>query len=289
MDDQEHTEDRTILLVRDAMDRASADLPPLPDLTGPALAEGRRRKSRTRLAIASGVLTVVAIGTAGALALPGGGHSAAAPPAATSSASPPAASASPSSPPTASASPSFPPVHIEPTPGEESMADLPAAERTRQEDFQRRAVGVLQELLPEGIGAVQRTDLNVSRYQVTKGEKEFVLIFSVRPRDPGRSQKPCLDAVKGMVCKDATLPGGIEAQAVTMPMDSGEVTATSVNFRYGGSDVSLWLNPHDASNTSAPVTNDQLLAVAAAPAFLDLVRIADEQPMQEKQTSIPGG
>lgn len=278
MDDQEHTEERTILLVRDVMDRASAGLPPLPDLSGPALAEGRRRRGRTRLAIASGVLAVAAIGTAGAVTLSGGGPSA----------SPPAASASPSYPPAASASPSLP-LHIEPTPGEESMADLPAEERTRQEQFQQRAVGVLRELLPEGIGTVRRTDLNVTRYQVTKGDKEFVLIFSVRPHDPGRSQKPCLDAVKGMVCEEATLPGGIEAQATTMPMNSGTVTGTAVNFRYGDSDVSLWLNPHDASNTSAPVTNDQLLAVAAAPAFLDLVRIADEQPMQERQTSIPGG
>ena len=283
MHDQEHTEDRTVLLVRDAMDRASDDLPPLPDLVGPALTEGRRRRFRTRLAIASGLLTVAAIGTAGAVAgLPGGGHTAPAAPAATVSPSPPHPS-------TVSPAPSFPPIHIEPSPGEKSMADLPEAERARQEGFQQQAVGVLQELLPEGIGTVQRTDLDVTRYQVTKGEKEFVLIFSVRPGDPSRSQKPCLDAVKGMVCKKATLPGGIEAEATTAPMNSGEVTGTWVSFHYGSSDVSLWLNPHDASNTSAPVTNDQLLAVAADPAFLDLIRVADERPMEEKQTSIPGG
>lgn len=276
MHDQEHLEDRTVLLVRDAMDRASADLPPLPDLAGPALAEGRRRKSRTRLAVASGVLCLAALGTAGAVSLTGGGHSAPAPPAAATVT------------PTPTASPLPEPVHIEPTPGEESMADLPDAERTRQENFQQQAVGVLQELLPEGIGTVQRTDIDVRQYQVTKGGKKFVLIFSVRPHDASRSSKPCAD-VKGVVCKTATLPDGVEAEAITMPMDSGEVTGTWVAFRYGGSDVSLSLNPDAASNTSAPVTNDQLLAVAAAPAFLDLVRIADEQPMEERQSSVPAG
>ncbi|MGX6742929.1 hypothetical protein [Streptomyces peucetius] len=276
MHDQEHLEDRTVLLVRDAMDRASADLPPLPDLAGPALAEGRRRKSRTRLAVASGVLCLAALGTAGAVSLTGGGHSAPAPPAAATVT------------PTPTASPLPEPVHIEPTPGEESMADLPDAERTRQENFQQQAVGVLQELLPEGIGTVQRTDIDVRQYQVTKGGKKFVLIFSVRPHDASRSSKPCAD-VKGVVCKTATLPGGVEAEAITMPMDSGEVTGTWVAFRYGGSDVSLSLDPDAASNTSAPVTNDQLLAVAAAPAFLHLVRIADEQPMEERQSSVPAG
>jgi hypothetical protein len=283
MHDQEHTEDRTVLLVRDAMDRASDGLPPLPDLVGPALAEGRRRRFRTRLAIASGVLTVAAIGTAGAVAgLPGGGRTAPAAPAATVSPSPP--------PPTAaSPAPSFPPVHIEPSPGQKSMADLPEAERARQEGFQQQAVGVLRELLPEGIGTVQRTDLHVRQYQVTKDEKEFALIFSVRPHDPSRPEKPCLDSVKDMVCKQATLPGGIEARAVTAPMNSGQVTGTWVSFRYGSSDVSLSLNPHDASQTSAPVTNEQLLALVADPAFLELVRVADEQPMEERQTSVRGG
>lgn len=278
MNDQEHPEDPTVLLVRDAMERASDDLPPLPDLTGPALAEGRRRRSRARLALAAGVLCAAVLGTAGAVTLTGGGHAAPAPPA--------AATPTATHPPTASATPE--PVHIEPTPGERSMADLPAAERRRQESFQQQAVGVLQELLPDGIGTVQRTDLNVRQYQVTQGEKQFVLIFSVRPHDPDRTSKPCAD-VKGMVCATAALPDSVEAEAITMPMGSGDVTGTFVSFEYGRSDVSLALNPDETSNTSAPVTNDQLLAVAAAPAFLDLVRIADERPMEEQQMSVQGG
>ncbi|MFG2879704.1 hypothetical protein ACGFYU_32620 [Streptomyces sp. NPDC048337] len=268
-------DDRAALLVRDAMDRTTADLPPLPDLTGAALAQGRRRKARVRVAIGGGVLAVAAIGVAGAVSLSdvGGGRqvsgtvNVAAPPSGTGP---------------------QPPVHLEPTPGESSMADLPAAERTRQENFQNQAVGVLQALLPPTVGTVQRTDLNVRMYQGTKDGKTFVIIFSIRPSASDSNNKPCAD-VKGMVCKKSTLPGGIEATAVTMPVNNGNVTETELSFRYGKSNIRLAVAPHDASNTSAPVTNDQLLELAKDPAFIDLVKTADANPLEQPQQTIPGG
>lgn len=269
---REVPDDRAVLLVRDAMDRTTADLPPLPDLVGAARAQGLRRKARVRAAIGGGVLAVAALGIAGAAALPfdnssrkvSGVVNVAAPPSSTAP---------------------QPPVHIEPTPGESSMADLPAAERTRQENFQNQAVGVLQELLPATVGTVQRTDLNVRQYRATKDGKTFVVIFSVRPSDEG--PQPCVE-IKGQTCKKATLPGGIEANAATMPM-GGTLTDSRLFFRYGKSNVLLYISADEASNTSAPVTNDQLLAIAKAPAFLDLVKTADSQPMEKEQITIPGG
>lgn len=265
------------------MARTTADLPPLPDLVRAARAQGRRRTSRIRAAIGGGVLAVAVLGVAGALALPGGGSGAtrvgevAAPP----SPSAPPASLQPTGQPR-------PPVHLVPSPGESSMADLPAAERTRQEDFQNRAVGVLQGLLPESVGTVQRTDLNVRMYQGTKDGKTFVIIFSVRPSGSDTSGKPCLEA-KGLVCKKTTLPGGIEATALTMPINNGNVTASELSFRYGRSNVRLSVNPHEASNTSAPVTNDQLLELARSSAFLDLVKAAEADPVEKEQQTIVGG
>ncbi|MFJ8012634.1 hypothetical protein [Streptomyces sp. NPDC096339] len=268
-------DDSAVLLVRDAMDRTTADLPPLPDLTGPARAQGRRRKARVRFAIGGGALAVAALGVAVATALPadtsgrqvGGTINVAGQP---------------------SSSALLPPVHIEPTAGEDSMADLPPAERARQENFQNQAVGVLQDLLPGTVGTVQRTDLHVSQYQGTKDGKAFTIIFRVRPSNADPGIKPCL-GVKGQICKTATLPGGIEATAATSPINNGNVTATQVSFHYGRSNVSLTIAPHDASNTSAPVTNDQLLELAKAQPFLDLVKAADANPLQEPQQTIPGG
>ncbi|MFB6620406.1 hypothetical protein ACFCV9_40325 [Streptomyces sp. NPDC056367] len=275
----EAPDDTAALLVRDAMDRTTADLPPLPDLTGPARAQGRRRKARVRFAIGGGALAVAALGVA-----------VAALPADTSGrqvsgrinvAAPPSTTAPQPQPPV--------PVHIEPSPGEESMADLPPAERAKQEDFQNRAVPVLQRLLPQTVGTVQRTDLNVRMYQAKKDGKTFVIIFSVRPAGQWTGAKPCLQQVKGMVCTNATLPGGIEAKASTMPMDNGGVTGTELSFHYGRSDVRLTVTPHTESNTSAPVTNDQLLELAKDPVFLDLVKAADTDPVEKEQQTIPGG
>ncbi|MFE5720689.1 hypothetical protein [Streptomyces erythrochromogenes] len=260
---------RTALLVREAMDRATAELPALLDLAGPARAEGRRRRARVRVAVGAGVLAVATLGAVAASLLPGGGGQR---PVEVVVAAPP----SPTAPPQ--------PVHIEPTPGESSMAGLPPTERARQEDFQNRAVGVLQSLLPPAVGTVQRTDLRVNFFQATKDGTAFPVIFSVRPS--GEKPQPCLE-IKGRVCAKATLPGGIEAHASTIP--TGTATETEVSFRYGTCNVRLSVFPHEASNTSAPVTPAQLLEVAKAPAFLDLVRAAEAQPMEKEQRSIPGG
>ncbi|MFD7260581.1 hypothetical protein [Streptomyces sp. NPDC059874] len=268
-------DDTAVVLVRDAMDRTTADLPPLPDLVGAARAQGRRRKARVRFAIGGGALAVAALGVAGAVALPvdndkqksSGVINVAAPP------------SSPSTTPQ-------PPVHITPSPGETSMAHLPPAERAKQEDFQNRAVPVLQSLLPPTVGTVQRTDLNVRMYHGTKDGKTFTIMFSVRPSGPGTNPKPCLE-VKGQVCKKTVLPGGIQAHAGTAPINNGNVTETRLSFHYGRSDVSLSISPHDESNTSAPVTNDQILELAKAPAFLDLVKAADADPVEKEQKTAP--
>lgn len=275
-------DDRAVMLVRDAMDRTTSDLPPLPDLVGAARTQGRRRRTRARFAIGGAVFTVAALGVAGAVALPAdksgpqvtGQMNVAAPP------------PSPSS----SSSVPLPPVHIEPSPGGDSMADLPPDQRAKQKNFQNQAVPVLQSLLPATIGTVQRTDLNVNMYQGTKDGKTFTIIFSVRPSGPDTSAKgPDCVTAKGQVCKRTTLPGGIEAMSATSPINNGNVSETRLHFRYGKSTVSLVISPHDESNTSAPVTNDQLLEVAKASAFLDLVKAADANPVQKEQKTVPLG
>ncbi|MEV7561760.1 hypothetical protein [Streptomyces sp. NPDC089795] len=275
---EDHTEDRAAAeLLRDAMDRATTELPAMADLVGPARAQGLRRRARVRVAIGGAVLAVTGLGLAGAFVLPGGDDKGA-----TGS----TGVIDVAAPPTSSGPP--PPIHLEPSPGESSMADLPPAVRARQENFQNQAVGVLQQLLPPSVGTVQRVDLNVRHYQGTKDGKEFHIIFSVRPSEPGMAPQTCRE-IKGTVCSKATLPGGIRADAAVSPINNGNVTESRVWFRYGASDVSLTVYPHDASNTSAPVTAQQLLDVAKSSTFLDLVKAADRDPVEEMQRTVVGG
>ncbi|MFF3565913.1 hypothetical protein ACFYXS_38400 [Streptomyces sp. NPDC002574] len=276
---------RNALLVRGAMERTLADLPPVHDLVPAAVAQGRRRRARTRVLAAAGVACAVAAVVFGSVTLPAGSGG--------RTTVRPAASGTPA--PRESSETYRTPVHIEPTSdGEETMADLPSAERARREDFQQQAAALLDKLLPKAVGLIRPVDLEVRRYEgQAEDGRVFPVIFSVRPSDDGSGGRPpCTDApggLKGGSCERATLPGGIEAASYRLRVNSAETTSTTVYFSYGDSDVALAVYPDDDAAVSAPVTNKELLAVVGDSRFLDLVRYADENPMQERQASIAGG
>ncbi|MFD0023619.1 hypothetical protein [Streptomyces sp. NPDC058382] len=299
-------EEAETLLIRAAMEQATDGAPAVPDLVPDALVQGRSRRARARAAIGAGVTGVVAVGVLGAL-LPlwsGGGQTE---PAGTWSAAarstgvPP--SPRPSDPPshrpgtTASSAPTDTPaparVHIEPSPGQSSMADLPDAERARQEDFQEETSAVLGELLPREFGPVRPVDLAVSRYQGGTDGEVFPVVLSVRRRGtPGGAvpyESPCRDDPdKKLRCRRATLPGGIKAQAVTAVSHtrrSRSIHNTVVRFSFGDSTVMLSVDGDTATMVSAPVTVQQLLAVAGDGRFLDLVEYADTHPMETKESA----
>ncbi|WP_351226834.1 hypothetical protein [Streptomyces sp. NPDC002133] len=267
--------DEDALRVREAMERTTADLPALPDLAPAAVAQGQRRRVRARLAaVAASVAGVAVLGTLGMVALPGSDGDG-------------GGVVVPAAPPT-SPVPYRTPVHVEPTPGEESMAELPDAERKRLEDFQQRAAASLNRTLGGAAGEIRPVDLSVRLYQAEKDGRKFPVIFSVQPQD-GRQQKPCPDApVKGISCSVAELPGGIPATVMLMPTNEG-ISSTNVTFSYGQSKVWLAVSPDDAAGVSAPVNGEQLLAAARDEALLELVRYADEHPVLKKQQSVRGG
>ncbi|MET7860442.1 hypothetical protein ABZS81_25165 [Streptomyces sp. NPDC005318] len=286
------------LLIREAMAEASEGAPPLPDLVPVALAQGRRRRARARVAIGAGVTGVLALGVFGAMLPSWGAGGGTATGAGQIGAPAPRSSDVKTSAP--STGPSRRPVHIEPTPGQSSMADLPATERRRQEQFQQQAAVLFDELLPPGFGTVRPVDLTVSRYQGGAKGDVFPLVFSVRPGGDAANEQPCPDtSTKVYQCKEAELPGGIVARAITWPSSrptaagnaKGDKTITGVNIRfvYGDSTVVLAADGDDSSMVSAPVTADQLLGVAGDSRFLELVRYADSFPMEPKQESVRGG
>ncbi|MET7783185.1 MULTISPECIES: hypothetical protein [Streptomyces] len=289
MNDNITEEDRrSALLVSDAMDSAVAELPSLHDLVPAAVTQGRRRKARARLATAVGIACVAGL-VFGSLTLSAGGDA--------RTTVRPATSGTPSprkSPESVQPEPYRTPVHIAPTSDDERpTANLTSAERKRRAQFQQHAAVLLDKLLPDAVGLIRPVDLDVSRYQSeTKDGKVFTIIFSVRPSGDSPDAKPCPSAAlaaKGGSCKQATLPGGIKAISLHVFTDSSETMSTSAHFRYGHSDVELTVAPDVEAKASAPVTNEELLATASDSRFLDLVRYADEHPMQKRQTTTQGG
>lgn len=275
------------LLIRAAMERATEGAPPPPDLVPGALVQGRRRRARARAAIGAGVTAVAALGVLGAtLPVWGGG----AEPVRKWSA---ASSATATDVPRAARTP----VHIEPSPGESSMADLPAAERARQEEFQQEAAALFDELLPKAFGPVRPVDLDVSRYQGGSGGLVFPLVFSVRPQaGPGATpaDPPCTSVPeKHLRCREATTPNGITVRSVSVS-ENGEkeaktVTGTVLTFERGHSSVTLSVGGDDKAMVSAPVTSAQLLDVAQDARFLELVYYADVRPMESSEHVVRGG
>lgn len=276
-------------LVRDAMDRTADQLPPLLDLVPGAVSQGRRRRARTRLAVAAGVFGVATVTTLGAVALPGGdggarGSGVGSDGTVTSAPTAPTDAATPE--------PYRTPVHVEPTSGETpegSLEGLSPTERTRFEDFQQRAAVALDEALPEAVGRILPQDSTILGYQGERDGKVFHVHFSVRPDDGETAGKCFDDPAKGMTCTEAELPGGIEAKVRVAPTGSLETTGTSITFTYGGSDVRLDVAPDEAAGASAPVTAEQLADGVRESGLLDVVKYADEHPLLEKQVSIVGG
>ncbi|MFG2672998.1 hypothetical protein [Streptomyces sp. NPDC048445] len=309
------------LLIRAAMEQATDGAPTLPDLVPAALVQGQRRRTRARATIGAVVTGVVALGALGAvLPLWNGNGSGGTEPARTWSAasrptgiaptpapenvptnaptdvpSPmssdtPSGATSAPAPPVSTDAPEPSTVHIQPSPGQSSMADLPAAERKRQQKFQRHVARLLGELLPRKVGPVHPVDLAVSQYQAGVGGEIYPVVLSVRPgsdRSVAPQEAPCRQYPGGLLrCKRAMLPGGIEARAVTSvagPDGSPAATSTLVRFTYGDSAVVLSVGGDDGTGGPSPVTADQLLAVAGNSEFLELVKSAAAHPMESKE------
>ncbi|SEC89589.1 hypothetical protein SAMN05216483_2626 [Streptomyces sp. 2131.1] len=278
-------------LIRAAMERAAEDAPPPPDLVPVALVRGRRRRARSRAAIGAGVAAVAALGVLGAtLPMWGGG----AEPVRRASA---ASQITPDPAPLDTSDPWLRfPVHIEPSPGESSMADLPEDELSRQRVFQNEAAAVLEGLLPKAFAPIRPVDLDVSLYQGGPDGPDYPITFSVRPKAaPGaaHADPPCTSVLeKHLRCREATLPNGITVRSVTASGDEKEgktVTGTTLTFERRHSSVRLSVGGDDEAMVSAPVTTDQLLAVVQDAAFLELVDYADAHPMEPKEHAVRGG
>jgi hypothetical protein len=260
------------LLLRDLMERVTDDLPLLPDLAPGAVRAGRRRRARARFAALGGVTALAAAGVFVFTALPR---------------APAGPAPAPALPAAAAPSPYFTPVHIEPTPGEEHMASLPAAERDRLADFQQRVAASLNATLGTELEAVVRPqDNRVDLYRMTTDRGTFLVQFTVVPEDPGRDRS-CQE-VKGARCGTATLPGGTSADVRIAPVNDMSTTGVEIFWSTGTSDVALAVLPDDEKLVSAPVSAKQITAAARDEALLAEVRYADRHPVAKKSPSVPG-
>ncbi|MFI1654037.1 hypothetical protein ACH4ZU_03730 [Streptomyces sp. NPDC020472] len=261
-------DDETML--RRAMDRTTQELPPLPDLAPVAVRLGRRRRARTRLTVAGGVFGTVTAAALGLSLLPGADPGV----------------AMPAAPPAAFPSAYHTPVQVRPTPGQEPPEKLSDAESARRAQFQQQVSALLDELLPASVEDVRPVAGEVSSYRITAGGGTFPVKLSVRPAEGERLQE-CRNRPPKVTCEKADLGGGRTAQVYAVAVNRTDTLGAMVVTRYGRSNALLSVDPSDSA--SAPVTPDQLLAVVRDARFTDLLKYADEYPVQKKGAPVRGG
>ncbi|WP_314612145.1 hypothetical protein [Streptomyces stackebrandtii] len=243
-------------LLRDAMDRTTDGLPPLPDLAPLAVREGRRRRARSRFAVGA-ALGVVTAGALGLTLLPQAG------PGTTVSAV--------STPVAGGAKTSYPPVVVEETPGvppPDNPEGLSQAERERRAKHQQKMAALLDELLPPKITGIHPVKDRTAEYRITADGETFRMVVSVRPADD-LSLRYCANKPK-----DA--PGCEGLRAGPISVTTARVTT---QYMYRNSWVELTVYTRKAEE---PVTVRHLVDVAKDPRFLELVQDADARPMESK-------
>ncbi|MEU8524365.1 hypothetical protein AB0C77_02015 [Streptomyces sp. NPDC048629] len=272
------TDDTT--MIREAMDRTTEGLPPLPDLAPVAVRLGRRRRARARLTVVGGAFATVTAAALGLTLLPGdaGGGPAVG-----------GVGAAPEAPPT----PYRTPVKIDPTPGEESGPAVPEAERDRQARFQQRAAGLFDELLPPVVTDVRPVDGRVNLYQVRAQGRNFTLKLTIRPVQADDGPLTCTGfPAKGGTCEKVALDGGREAYAYRAPVNEMDTFGARIAFAYGKSRVTVEISPSEEpgrKSLSSPVTARELTALAEDRGFTDLVADAEKNPVETYRSPVRGG
>ncbi|MGW0854431.1 hypothetical protein [Streptomyces sp. NPDC002690] len=266
-------------LLRSVMKEATGRAPLPGDLVAGAVVQGRKRRARRQAALGAGATAVMALGIlASASAWPDGG--------ATTAVTSPDPGLSLTGAPDVPARAghvdrSREPVHVEPSPGEFSMADLTASERRIQQEFQKRAAQELDDMLFAD-GVVHPVDLRVSQYQLKSGEFTFPLTFSVRPAEGGKTGEPTCEDVpaKHSTCHKFLVQDGIWGTATTAAVNSEDTTGVRISFTYEDNLVGLSVAPDDEHGKSSPVTAEKLRGIAQDARLIERVRYAVQHPMK---------
>ncbi|WP_329621807.1 hypothetical protein OG357_16165 [Streptomyces sp. NBC_01255] len=245
-------------LLRDAMDRTTDGLPPLPDLVPLAVREGRRRRARSRFTVGAAAFAVVTAGALGLTLLPG------------------TTAPAVSTPATGGATYSYPPVVVEETPGitpPDNPEGLSPAERERRAQYQQKMAALLDELLPATITDISPVKDRTPEYRITAGGETFRMVASVRPGNE-MSLLYCENKPKDApTCEEDTrLRSG--------PMSEWPTWRVTKQYWYRKSVVALIVY---AGKAEAPVTLRDLVDVAEDPRFLELVKEADARPVEAEE------
>ncbi|MYW00348.1 hypothetical protein [Streptomyces sp. SID3343] len=261
--------EREIRLVRDAMNRGTDTLEPPADLLHGVLVIGHRKRVRARVAAVLGTGLGVAALALGAFLVVDPDRATATGPASRPSASPTATVAAQRGAPIE--------VVSRPSPSGTVGPSRSAGERDWSDDYRLRVAEALRDLLPATIGRVRIVEGAGPGFDgITVEGRIFPLTFAVH-RAAGASAERSCDGSKGVPCVADRLPGAVPVVVHVLPRSGGSATSVEASFHVGDSNVTVTVGADEATDTSAPVDPQQLLAFVRDPRVLQLVGEADRR------------
>ncbi|MGC0419246.1 hypothetical protein [Embleya sp. AB8] len=302
---REDSADRELRMV---LDRATAELPPLPDLVPGAVRQGRRRRLRSRAVLGAAVLgSVAAVAVPTLLLAPlGGGSETTGAGSSQSTGELPLVPANwPANQPLAAPTKAYPTVQVTETakPGDRTKPPKLTREQTElRYAFKQKVADVLSKLLPANAGEIRVPLDGPQDYLLVSGDKTYTITFrvDVPPADAANaapSQRPsvgrdggspagqpngsCAEMSVGqgskiseIGCTEGKLPDGtpisVFGRSSVREGTVGPATPTTV-FNYHEVGVALALLADAKSNTAPAVSNEQLVKVVTDSTFLQLV------------------
>ncbi|MFI6586549.1 hypothetical protein [Embleya sp. NPDC050493] len=303
---REDSGDREFRMV---LDRATAELPPLPDLVPGAVRQGRRRRLRSRAMIGVvGAASVAAIAAPTLLLAPWAGGDTGRAGSSRPGELPLNPANWPTDQPLAAPTTAYPTVHVTPT-REGRTGEPTRAEVELRYAFKQKVADVITKLLPPDAGRIVIPDNSVNAFRLVAGDRTYNFTVRVDPPTPAADEtglangpagsnavagnKPCsarLPQNPPVPCADGRLPDGsaISVGHISAAKGAGPSgikegppppSTPIAHFAYHGAEVMFTLFRDERTDSAPPVSNEQVLRVVTDPTFLEVVDFWRTQPI----------
>lgn len=275
------------------LDRATIELPPLPDLVPGAVRQGRRRRLRARALIGVvGVASVAAIAAPTLLLAPWAGSDTGREGSSQPGELPLHPANWPTDQPLAAPTTAYPTMHVTPT-KKGKTRQFTRSEVELRYAFKQKLADVITKLLPPDVGRIVIPDNSVNAYRLVSGDESYQITVRVdlpavpaEARPGGAWSMPCAEResqTPALPCVDGRLPDGTLISVGNIAPDAGSTSPAIpiANFGYHGAEVFFGMLSDVRTHAAPPVTSEQVARLVSDPTFLEAVDFWRTQPVAD--------
>jgi len=142
-------------------------------------------------------------------------------------------------------------------------------------EFRKHLAAVLSDVLPARFGpvtAVTPESETSNGYRVTADGTTFSITFNLSKPGPGLPETTCVPGSRQVTCGTRALPGGGRAMAGHEGQTGSDITDAVLSALIHQRAVGLYIFADRSADVAPPISDKELLALAADPRFLALVK-----------------